>query len=86
MDEKMDLPPAGDKASEGGYGEIDQAKERKLVRKLDLHIVPVVMLLYLLSFLDRVRMYELATRKWLLLTILQGQHWQCSSLRPGRGP
>jgi len=27
--------------------------ERKLVRKLDMNIVPVVMLLYLLSFLDR---------------------------------
>ena len=33
--------------------EIDHAAEKKLVRKLDLHIVPVVMLLYLLSFLDR---------------------------------
>ncbi|KAM3421949.1 putative transporter [Cercospora zeina] len=33
---------------------IDRAKEKKLVRKLDLHIIPVVMLLYLLSFLDRV--------------------------------
>ena len=33
---------------------IDHVSERKLVRKLDLHIVPVVMLLYLLSFLDRV--------------------------------
>ncbi|EKD20641.1 uncharacterized protein L3040_006366 [Drepanopeziza brunnea f. sp. 'multigermtubi'] len=28
--------------------------EKTLVRKLDLHIIPVVMLLYLLSFLDRV--------------------------------
>jgi hypothetical protein len=27
--------------------------EKKLVRKLDLHIVPVAMLLYLFSFLDR---------------------------------
>lgn len=27
--------------------------ETKLVRKLDLHIIPGVMLLYLLSFLDR---------------------------------
>lgn len=27
--------------------------ERKLVRKLDVHIIPIVMLLYLLSFLDR---------------------------------
>ena len=29
------------------------AYEQKLVRKLDLHIVPVAMLLYLFSFLDR---------------------------------
>ncbi|KAL2060264.1 hypothetical protein VTL71DRAFT_9659 [Oculimacula yallundae] len=38
--------------------------ERKLVRKLDIHIIPVVMALYLLSFLDRVnignaRLYHL---------------------------
>jgi hypothetical protein len=33
--------------------EVDPVAERKLVRKLDLFIVPVVMLLYLLSFLDR---------------------------------
>jgi hypothetical protein len=38
---------------DGGTVGIDRAKEKKLVRKLDLHIVPVVMLLYLLSFLDR---------------------------------
>ena len=39
--------------SEGGAIAIERAKEKKLVRKLDLHIIPVVMLLYLLSFLDR---------------------------------
>ncbi|KAI6782675.1 putative transporter -like protein [Emericellopsis cladophorae] len=33
---------------------IDPVAERKLIRKLDLWIVPPVMLLYLLSFLDRV--------------------------------
>lgn len=32
---------------------IDASKERRLVRKLDARIVPMVMLLYLLSFLDR---------------------------------
>ncbi|KZF21782.1 putative MFS transporter [Xylona heveae TC161] len=32
----------------------DPNAERKLVRKLDFYIIPVVMLLYLLSFLDRV--------------------------------
>lgn len=31
----------------------DAEYERKLVRKLDKHIIPVVMLLYLSSFLDR---------------------------------
>ncbi|EON66979.1 hypothetical protein W97_06095 [Coniosporium apollinis CBS 100218] len=37
-----------------GKIEIDYIAEKKLVRKLDLYIIPVVMLLYLLSFLDRV--------------------------------
>lgn len=51
FDEKgVDEPPRG---YEGGRPEIDPAKERKLVRKLDFHIVPVVMMLYLFSFLDR---------------------------------
>lgn len=30
------------------------AREKKLVRKLDLHILPVLVLLYVMSFLDRV--------------------------------
>lgn len=34
--------------------DIDEAAEKKLLRKLDLWIVPPVMLLYLFSFLDRV--------------------------------
>jgi hypothetical protein len=34
-------------------GDVDPVYEAKLVRKLDLFIIPVVMLLYLLSFLDR---------------------------------
>ena len=44
---------AGDKACQESYTSIDHVLEKKLVRKLDIHIVPVVMLLYLLSFLDR---------------------------------
>ncbi|KZL71743.1 major facilitator superfamily transporter [Colletotrichum incanum] len=40
------------------------AAEKKIVRKLDMHIIPLVMLLYLFSFLDRVnignaRLYNL---------------------------
>lgn len=33
--------------------DVDPVAEAKLVRKLDLYIIPVVMLLYLFSFLDR---------------------------------
>lgn len=35
------------------HHEIDIAREARLVRKLDLYIVPPVMFLYLFSFLDR---------------------------------
>ncbi|KAF2121991.1 high-affinity nicotinic acid transporter-like protein [Lophiotrema nucula] len=46
--------------------ELDVVAEKKLVRKLDLYLIPVVMLLYLLSFLDRVnignaRLYKMET-------------------------
>ena len=33
--------------------EIDILAEKRLVRKLDFYIIPMVMLLYLFSFLDR---------------------------------
>ncbi|TGZ81159.1 putative MFS transporter [Ascodesmis nigricans] len=49
-----------------GIGALDEDPnyERRLVRKLDLHIIPLVMALYLFSFLDRVnigsaRLYNL---------------------------
>lgn len=43
------------KAAEDEDGElgVDVVAEKKLVRKLDFYLIPVVMLLYLLSFLDR---------------------------------
>ena len=54
MAEKLSDPsPTDVKGYEGGRPDIDPAKERKLVRKLDLRIIPVVMALYLFSFLDR---------------------------------
>lgn len=39
--------------TEDGSGDIDHVAERKLVQKLDLYIIPFIMLLYLFSFLDR---------------------------------
>ena len=43
----------GDEHDGSIFNDAPSEYERRLVRKLDLHIVPVVMLLYLLSFLDR---------------------------------
>ena len=33
---------------------IDRAAEKRLVRKCDLHVVPIVSLLYMFSFMDRI--------------------------------
>jgi hypothetical protein len=44
-------------ATIGGTSErdlhIDHKEEKKLLFKLDMHIAPIVMLLYLIAFLDR---------------------------------
>ena len=39
---------------------IDHAAEQRLVRKLDFFIIPPTMLLYLVSFLDRVNIVRIA--------------------------
>lgn len=36
-----------------GQAFVISAAEKKLVRKLDMHLIPLVMALYLFSFLDR---------------------------------
>ena len=41
------------KPTEADEAEIDYLAEKKLVRKLGCFLIPVIMLLYLLSFLDR---------------------------------
>ena len=33
---------------------IDETSEKKLIRKCDLHVVPIISFLYVLSFLDRI--------------------------------
>ncbi len=42
-------------AIEGGLGDLTLGgeRERKLVLKMDLHLIPLIMLLYTFSFLDR---------------------------------
>ncbi|KAL8654294.1 MAG: hypothetical protein Q9226_003494 [Calogaya cf. arnoldii] len=58
MDEEKTVRPTPSLELNGKHvtdvPEIDHVAEKKLVRKLDLHIIPIIMLLYLFSFLDRV--------------------------------
>lgn len=41
-------------ATSGSTYHIDELAEKRLVRKLDLNILPLIMVIYLVSFLDRV--------------------------------
>lgn len=59
-DEKMGHDAASQMQGDAGEGiilsttgEPLNVNEKKLIRKLDLHLIPIVMLTYLLSFLDR---------------------------------
>jgi hypothetical protein len=54
--DRLGLPAQDPSCRDGNLSEfqIDSHAEARLVRKLDSFIIPITMLLYLLSFLDRV--------------------------------
>ncbi|KAL8721888.1 MAG: hypothetical protein Q9225_001524 [Loekoesia sp. 1 TL-2023] len=54
MELKPSLSPESASQDAIAPPEIDHLAETKLVRKLDLYIVPIIMMLYLFAFLDRV--------------------------------
>lgn len=53
MDEKSKLSQIENGVSNAHTINIDPIKEKALVRKIDWHVIPLVMLLYLNSFIDR---------------------------------
>ncbi|KAH7322747.1 major facilitator superfamily domain-containing protein [Stachybotrys elegans] len=60
----MDVKSSGDNDLSVGPPPVGDVDEKKLLRKLDLHLIPLIMGLYLFSFLDRVnignaRLYNL---------------------------
>jgi hypothetical protein len=44
---------AGSPEHDGSSVEIDMKKDKALIRKIDLHAIPFITLMYLFSFLDR---------------------------------
>ena len=57
---KTELESQAAKWPDGGNPEPsidDEAKEKRLIRKIDTHVLPFVVLLYLFSFLDRGMLY-----------------------------
>ena len=95
------LAPASfpDKVLDPEIPEIDHIAEKKLVRKLDLFIVPPVMLLYLFVSGDLLSTLSSSSSsgisfesRWTANSTAfselprPGQHWKCTSLRDGRRP
>lgn len=57
---KLEVEAQAGKWPDGGNLEPsidDEAKEKRLIRKIDANVLPFVVLLYLFSFLDRGRLY-----------------------------
>jgi hypothetical protein len=54
IDEKAEVTQAEDVEKPTLYETIDPIAEKKLLRKVDLHVVPPLVILFLLAFLDRV--------------------------------
>lgn len=55
-EKEISSPPDGNSSLGQGNGqqeEIDLAREKILMRKIDLHLIPIIMISYLFSFLDR---------------------------------
>lgn len=52
--DKTETQSLGDEHYDESVIVIDRDAEQRLIRKMDLHILPFVVLLYLFSFLDRV--------------------------------
>ncbi|KAJ5217938.1 uncharacterized protein N7498_000037 [Penicillium cinerascens] len=70
---------AADESARVGYtAEVDKEAEKKLLRKLDLHLVPIVMLLYMMSFLDRVNIGNARLYKMTENLNLVGNEYQMS--------
>lgn len=57
--EKDPVPsPDAEVENAGTSGFVDEITERKLMRKLDLRIIPMVMWIYLMNFMDRGRLWH----------------------------
>lgn len=51
----------------GAHAPIDEVAEKRLLRKVDLHVVPMLTVLFLMAFLDRTNIGRLPLSIWLTL-------------------
>ena len=63
--------------------EIDAATEARVLRKLDIRIVPMICWIYLMNFMDR-GAYNIASGRTSL--IMNSQHWKRQALWYGGRP
>jgi hypothetical protein len=53
-EKECDHETVEDVKSQSSVPELDRAAEKRLLWKLDIHVVPILMFLFLLAFLDRI--------------------------------
>lgn len=82
----VESPPAGINESLSENSILDEKRERVLIRKIDFYILPLVVLLYLFSFLDRGMLQLSACLSYQCTDSWSSQHRECSPVWIGRGP
>ena len=83
---KLEVESQTGKWPDGGNSEAsidEEAKEKRLIRKIDIYVLPFVVLLYLFSFLDRGTL-RCRVILGLCLTI-RSEHWKCPTIRTRGG-
>jgi hypothetical protein len=82
----VESPPARINESVSEDSTLDEKRERLLIRKIDYHILPLVVLLYLFSFLDRGMLWFSPCLSHQCTDSWASQHRECSTVWIGRGP
>ena len=79
---KLEVGSQAGKWPDGGNSEPsidDEAKEKRLIRKIDIYVLPFVVLLYLFSFLDRGTLHCRVVLRCCLT--IRSEHWKCPTIR-----
>lgn len=70
---QLDTEKVGDDVATSQHLYIDPAREKKLVRKLDLWIAPIMTIIFLTAYLDRANIGNAASAGYLAAMTFRGE-------------